>query len=128
MIPVLAYASTFPQIAAFHPFSRLAARHAKALLLYEGSLLLFIAGWEFFFRGFLLFGLKNELGDAAIYLQVIPYSVMYLNRPAAEALASIPAAIVLGHLASRTGSVLYGIVLHWVCALTLDMFIIYDVF
>jgi hypothetical protein len=128
MIPVLAYASTIPSIAAVHPLSKLAMKYGKALLLYEGALLLYIAGWEFFFRGFLLFGLRKTMGDAAIYLQALPYSIMYLHRSEFEALASIPAAIILGYLAVHTSSVFYGIMLHWLCACVLDIIVIYNVF
>ncbi len=125
MLPVLAHASADPVMSAGHPLSRLAAKYGKALLLYEGFLFLYMAGWEFFFRGFLLFGLRKSVGDAAIYLQVIPYVLMHAGRSEMEALASIPAGIALGHLAARTGSVWYGIMLHWLCAVALDLLIIY---
>jgi len=128
MIPALAYTSTVPSIAAIHPLSKLAIKYKKTLILYEGALLLYMAGREFFFRGFLLFGLKETMGDAAIYLQVIPYSIMYLHRPGVKALASIPATIILGHLAVYTGSVFYGIMLHWLCAFALDIIVIYNLF
>lgn len=128
LVPALALASNIPSIAAIHPLSKLALKYLKALLYYEAFLLLYVAGWEFFFRGFILFGLKRTTGDAAIYLQAIPYAIMHLDRSGIEALASIPIAVLLGHLAARTGSVLYGIIVHWLCAITLDIFVIYNVF
>jgi membrane protease YdiL (CAAX protease family) len=124
MLPVLAYASKLPLIMAWHPLSRLAAWHQKALIIYEIALFLYLVGWEFFFRGFLLFGLNKKFGDGAIFIQSVPYAIMYLGRPQIEALGAIPAGIALGYLASRSGSVWYGIILHWTCALTLDLFVI----
>ncbi len=128
LVPVLAFASSIPSIAAFHPLSKLALKYSRALIYYEVFLLLYIAGWEFFFRGFILFGLKRGTGDLAIYLQAIPYAITHLDRSGIEALASIPTAVLLGYLASRTGSVLYGIIIHWFCAILIDMFVIYNVF
>jgi membrane protease YdiL (CAAX protease family) len=125
LLPVLAYASRLPFISAVHPLSGLAAKHRNALIIYEACLLLYMAGWEFFFRGFLLFGLKKRVGDAAIYLQVVPYAAMYLGGSQVEALGAIPAGIALGLLAARTGSVWYGIILHWLCALALDVLVVY---
>ncbi|UCD57135.1 MAG: CPBP family intramembrane metalloprotease [Candidatus Hydrogenedentota bacterium] len=125
MLPVLAYASTLPSVSDVHPLSKLAAKYQKPLVIYETCLFLHLAGWEFFFRGFLLFGLGKRIGDAAIYFQVLPCAVMHLGKPQVEALGAIPTGIALGYLASRTGSVWYGVVLHWLCALTLDIFVIY---
>ena len=128
MVPILVYASGIPSIAAGHPLSSLATKYTKALVLYEAFLFLHLVGLEFLFRGFLLFGLRREMGNGAIYLQAIPYVVLYAGGSQTEALAAIPAGIVLGHLAARTGSIWYGIVLHWLCAAMLDYLVIYRPF
>ena len=128
MVPVLAHASTLPAVSAGHPLSRLAAKHTNALIIYETCLFMYLIGWEFFFRGFLLFGLAAKTGEAAIYIQALAYVAMHLGKSQAEAVAAIPAGIALGYLAGRTGSVWYGIVLHWLCAVTLDLFVIYRLF
>jgi membrane protease YdiL (CAAX protease family) len=128
MLPILIYASRIPSMAVGHPLSTLAAKYAKALVLYEAFLFLHMVGLEFLFRGFLLFGLRKEMGNGAIYLQAIPYVVLYAGGLQTEALAAIPAGLALGHLAARTGSIWYGIVLHWLCAATLDYLVIYHPF
>jgi membrane protease YdiL (CAAX protease family) len=128
MLPVIAYLSKVPSVSATHPLCRLATRHTGALVIYEAALLLYVSGWEFFFRGFLLFGLKKPLGEGAIYLQALPYALMYLDGPRLQTLGAIPGGIALGYLASRTGSIWYGVALHWLCALALDWVIIYRPF
>jgi hypothetical protein len=128
MLPVLIYAGTLPSMIAGRPLSVVAGRYSRAFVLYEACLLLFVMGQEFFFRGFLLFGLKKGAGDAALHLQVIPYVLIHMNRPPAQAVASIPAGIALGYLAAQTGSVWYGVIVHWSCALILDYLVVYRPF
>jgi len=128
MLPLLAYASTLPAISAGHPLSRLAARHRNALIVYEVCLFAYIIGSEFFFRGYLLFGLAGTVGDAAIYIQSLPYVLIHLDRPPMEAVAAVPTSIALGYLASRGGSIWYGVILRWLCAAALDVCVIYHPF
>lgn len=126
--PLLIYASGFTSIASFHPLSRLAVKYRKAFIMYECCLLLYMAGWEFFFRGFLLSGLKKVAGESAMFLQLIPYVIMHLERSAIEALAAIPIGFLLGYLANRSGSVWYGVGIHWMCALALDFLLVFRPF
>lgn len=128
MIPVLIHASRIPSIAFQHPLSILAATYTQALVIYEVFLFLHMVGLEFMFRGFLLFGLQKEMGTVAVYIQAIPYVVLCAGGSQTAALAAIPAGIALGHLAARTGSIWYGVVLHWLCAAALDYLVIYHPF
>ncbi|RJP67402.1 MAG: CPBP family intramembrane metalloprotease [Candidatus Abyssobacteria bacterium SURF_17] len=127
-LPLLHYVSGLPHISAGHPLCRLAANHRAAFIIYEGFLVLAIVGREFVFRGFLLFGLKKHVGEAAVYLQLVPYVVLHFGKPPVEVLGAIPAGVILGHLASFTGSVWYGILLHSLWAVALDAFIVIDPF
>ena len=107
----------------------------RALLDYELGMGFYMFCWEFFFRGFLLFGLmKTRLGAAgAVLVQAIPFALLHwswhahASKPSLEVLGSFVAAILLGILAVRTRSFLYGYLAHWAVSLTLDLILLAEV-
>ena len=76
---------------------------------------------EFFFRGFIVHGLKHRLGYMAIYVMAVPYNMIHFNKPVLEAVAAIGGAIVLGSLSLRSRSVWWGAGLHISIAATMDI-------
>lgn len=76
---------------------------------------------EAFFRGFLIFALFKRFGYYALLIMVIPYCMIHLGKPPAEAYAAIIAGLALGYLALRSGSWFYGAVLHWAVAISMDL-------
>lgn len=77
---------------------------------------------EFFFRGFILFALAPYLGSAAIFVAVVPYSMIHFSKPLAETLGSIIAGIALGTIALRTHSIYGGVLVHCAVAWSMDVF------
>ena len=69
--------------------------------------------WEFFFRGWLLWDLGRRFGSDAIWLQMIPFALMHVFKPPLEAVSTVLGGAFFGILAWRTGSFLYGWLLHW---------------
>ena len=76
---------------------------------------------EFFFRGFLCFALARSIGSLALFVMVIPYSMIHLNKPMAECLGSILTGLALGTVALRTGSIFGGVAVHCVIAWGMDL-------
>ncbi len=76
---------------------------------------------EFFFRGFLCFALARSIGSLAVFVMVVPYAMIHLNKPPAECVGSILTGLVLGTLALRTGSIFGGIAVHCVIAWGMDL-------
>ena len=76
---------------------------------------------EFFFRGFMIHGLKHRLGYMAVYVMAVPYNMLHFGKPVLEALAAIAGAIVLGSLSLRSRSVWWGAWLHISIAATMDI-------
>jgi membrane protease YdiL (CAAX protease family) len=70
-------------------------------------------GWEFLFRGFLLFGLYPVCGPYAILLQAVPFTIAHLGKPALETLSCIFGGSAFGYVAWRTDSFLYPFLIHW---------------
>lgn len=74
-------------------------------------------GWEFIWRGFLLFGLARLLGPGpAILLQAVPFAFMHLGKPEIETLSTIFGGAAFGYIAWQTRSFLYPFFIHWFIA------------
>jgi hypothetical protein len=78
--------------------------------------------WEFFFRGFLLFGLRRRLGALAIFVQTVPFVMAHYPKSEPEAFLAIPAGLVLGALAWRGETFLGTWLLHWLLATAVNVF------
>ena len=53
----------------------------NAFLTYETGYAGMFIGWEYFFRGFLLFSLKPHIGASAIAVQMVPFALLHIaNR------------------------------------------------
>ena len=90
----------------------------------EAFYLLYYLGWEFYFRGFMLFSLERRY-DAllAVLVQTIPSAIVHIGKPAAESFAAILAGLAFGYLSWRTRSILYPLVLHAVVGIATDCFV-----
>lgn len=110
----------------FYPQSKEAADSPALFLKYQTiRILFFYTGWEIFFRGFMLFGLRKYVGDAmAVCVQVIPSCLWHIGMPTGEIFASIFGGILFGMMALKTGSILYPYILHCLIGFTLDLFIV----
>jgi len=104
-----------------YPFYKLANRSAGDLLAWELMYALQFLSLEFFFRGFLLHGLKRSLGAHAIWVMVVPYVMIHFEKPLAETLGAILAGLALGTLALRTRSIWCGVLIHMSVAITMDL-------
>lgn len=72
-----------------------------------------LIGWEFIFRGWLLFGYKKEFGAHALWLQAVPFALMHLGKPELETVSTIFGGFVFGLVAWKTRSFLYPFLIHW---------------
>ena len=88
--------------------------HSAIPLPLETALDLF--GWEFLFRGFLLFALYPVCGPYAILLQAVPFTIAHFGKPELETLSCIFGGSVFGYVAWRTRSFLYPFLIHWFLA------------
>lgn len=76
---------------------------------------------EFFFRGFLVHGLKYRMGFAAVFVMIIPYNMIHFQKPLLEAVGAIAGGVTLGTLSLKTNSVWWGAALHIAVAATMDI-------
>ena len=75
-----------------------------------------LLGWEFFFRGFLLFALYRACGPLGVLLQAVPFTLAHIGKPEAETLSCIFGGTFFGYVAWRTRSFVYPFLIHWLLA------------
>lgn len=72
-----------------------------------------LIGWEFFFRGFLLFGYARFFGANALWLASVPFALAHISKPAVETYSTLFGGVLFGLVAWRTRSFLYPFLIHW---------------
>jgi len=77
------------------------------------STFLDLIGWEFLFRGWILFGYARKFGAEALWLQAAPFALAHIGKPEVETLSTIFGGFAFGWVAWRTRSFLYPFLIHW---------------
>jgi membrane protease YdiL (CAAX protease family) len=106
--PILYGAAHTPGMAAYYAAG---ARQGVAVIIARSALELF--GWEFLFRGFLLFGLLRVIGPIAVVIQAVPFALAHLSKPEIETLSTIFGGTLFGWIAWSSRSFLYAFLIHW---------------
>jgi membrane protease YdiL (CAAX protease family) len=71
-------------------------------------------GWEFIWRGLVLYALARAFGPGpAILLQAVPFAFMHLGKPELETLSTLFGGVAFGLIAWRTRSFVYPWLIHW---------------
>ena len=92
------------------------APQANSAIAFPLEAALDLFGWEFLFRGFMLFALYPVCGPYAIILQAVPFTVAHFGKPELETLSCIFGGSAFGYVAWRTRSFLYPFLIHWFLA------------
>lgn len=122
MFPVLWVASGSESFAKAYPQGGPFVReNIEVLLYYELFVGFYMLAWEFFWRGYMLFGLKEKFGYYAIFIQMIPFFILHRGKPDIETFASIFAGLILGIQAWRANSFLYCFLVHWSVVIFIDV-------
>lgn len=75
-----------------------------------------LIGWEFFFRGWILFSYARKLGPEALWLQAVPFALAHVGKPEVETISTIFGGFAFGWVAWRTKSFFYPFLIHWFIA------------
>jgi len=103
-----------------YPHFRGAAFNWQFFLIYEALFLFYWVGWEYLWRGFVLFGTIHKLGLYAIFVQAVPFAVLHVDKPWPEAMLSIVGGIALGALCWRCRSFWIAVPIHAAQMMLLD--------
>ncbi len=121
VLPVIAIASRFAAFRDYYPMFEPARERPILLLPWELAYGAYFFAWEFFFRGYLLQGLRTRFGPAAIVIQTVPFVMMHFGKVESEAIGSIIAGLLLGVTAYRSRSTIGCWLIHWICAAAMDV-------
>lgn len=125
-----------PLMQAEYPLTKLAGRSGVHFLLWELTYLVYYIGFEFIFRGFILFGMKEKIGPfLAIMAETVPSVIIHasmtvslsagiilIGKPEGETFAALLSGLVFGAVALRTRSILWGLLAHWFVGAATDFF------
>ena len=112
--------SSDPAFQADYPHYQPAAHDWRVFFIYEALFLCYWVGWEYLWRGFVLFGTAHTFGLYAIFVQTIPFALLHLDKPPAEAVLSIVGGVALGALVWRCRSFWIAVPIHAAQMLILD--------
>lgn len=120
MILVLWFVTASEQFIQKYPHLSSSRDSWNTLLIYESGMFVYMIGWEFIWRGFMLFGLEKKFGFYSIFMQMIPFVILHNGKPLLETIGAIPGGIALGWLALRTRSFYYCVAVHMGIMISID--------
>jgi membrane protease YdiL (CAAX protease family) len=120
MLPAIWFFSAATEFVEKYPHLLSARANWGEFSIYETGMLIYMFSWEFIWRGFMLFGLKEKFGYYAVLIQMIPFVILHNGKPFAETFGAIAGGIALGILALRTNSFLYGVITHMAIMFSID--------
>ncbi|MEP7324123.1 MAG: CPBP family intramembrane glutamic endopeptidase [Saprospiraceae bacterium] len=126
IIPLMWVAAKMPDVRAEYPLAKILFQQPQLFWPYEVMYIVFYyIAWEFYFRGFLLFGLSTSLGPGvAILIQTLASCLIHLGKPEGETIGAIVVGLLFGFIAWKTKSVWYGFLLHISIGFFTDYFIL----
>ncbi|MDP2308773.1 MAG: CPBP family intramembrane metalloprotease [Pseudomonadota bacterium] len=120
LVPVLVATTVLVEpLARYYPVNRAARASVDGFAWAHLGIALDFIGWEFLFRGFLLFAMARR-GDAllAILVSVFPFFLLHGNKPHIELLSSFVGGIFAGWFCLRAGTFFPLYVIHVVMITT----------
>lgn len=122
MLPVVAFFSTTASFSSQYPKLGLIKESWWYFSFYQLAYLIKWFSWEFFFRGFMLFGLGKRFGSNAILFCTMPFVIAHLGKPELEVFGAIIAGLILGKLSYSGKSIYPTVLLHFGVAFMMDFF------
>jgi membrane protease YdiL (CAAX protease family) len=114
-----------PTFAEYYPIHGAARRGGMQFLTWAASYAAYMLAWEYFFRGFLLFGLEGRFGRMAAVLQAVPFALVHVGKPEVETYSSILGGLILGVFALRVRSMWPCFLIHAFVAVWMDVCVVY---
>lgn len=104
-----------------YPFYSKAERSWFDFLSFEVIYILQFVAVEFFFRGYLVNGLRRQFGSLSIAIMCLPYLMLHFPKLWPESFGAILFGFFLGVLALMSRSIWGGVAVHVSIALTMDI-------
>jgi membrane protease YdiL (CAAX protease family) len=94
------------------------------LLKYALQMGVYMLGWEFLFRGFMLFGLKDKFKEGSIIIQMIPFVLLHIGKPEIETISTIFTGLLWGYICYRGKSFWPAYIMHMVVNVSNKAFVL----
>lgn len=107
---------------AAYPHLRMAIDDWGVFAVYQLLFVFYWIGWEYLWRGFVLFGTAHTFGIYAIVVQTVPFALLHVDKPMPEAVLSVVGGLVLGAVVWRCRSFWIAVPIHAVQMLLIDFF------
>ena len=121
VLPCVMLVRGLPAFQRMYPFYKHAHESWGDFLGWECAYVLQFFALEFFFRGFLLHGLKHRFGYYSVFIMTVPYCMIHFGKPLPETVGAIIAGIFLGTLSLWTRSIWLGVLIHVTVAVAMDL-------
>lgn len=121
VLPCVYLVRGLPAFQRAYPFYKRAHESWGDFLGWECAYVLQFFALEFFFRGFLLHGLKHRFGYYSVLIMTVPYCMIHFGKPLPETVGAIIAGIFLGTLSLWTRSIWLGVLIHVTVAIAMDL-------
>ncbi len=121
VLPCVMLIRGLPAFQKMYPFYKNAHESWGDFLGWECAYVLQFFALEFFFRGFLLHGLKHRFGYYSVFIMTVPYCMIHFGKPLPETVGAIIAGIFLGTLSLWTRSIWLGVLIHVTVAVAMDL-------
>ncbi len=118
-IPILYFTSEVSSVESYY-------RHRGDfdLLKYALHMAVYMLGWEFLFRGFMLFGLKDKFKEGSILIQMVPFVLLHLGKPEIETISTIFTGLLWGYICYRGKSFWPAYIMHMVVNVSNKAFVL----
>ncbi|NQX98690.1 MAG: CPBP family intramembrane metalloprotease [Flavobacteriales bacterium] len=122
MVPLILFVSTTDSFQHKYPFYNPKTESLwPNFIIWQCLYLSQFFALEFFFRGFMLHGIKKRFGFYSIWIMMIPYMMIHFQKPMPETIGAIFAGIILGTLSLKSRSIWLGVAIHYSVAITMDL-------
>jgi membrane protease YdiL (CAAX protease family) len=118
-IPILYFSSDMSSVQGYYRSHR-----NFDLLKYALQMGVYILGWEFLFRGFMLFGLKEKFKEGSIIIQMIPFVLLHIGKPEIETISTIFTGLLWGYICYRGKSFWPAYIMHMVVNISNKAFVL----
>ncbi len=124
------FSSQDPLIQSEYPLSKLIGTSWGVFMAYQSAYIFYFLAYEIFFRGYLQFGLKSEKAGTKellliILIQTVLTTLFHIGKPTPEITAAAAFGPVFGYVAFRYNSIWYGMAIHFVMNIFIDLFSLY---
>ena len=121
VLPCVILVRGMPAFQTTYPFYKQAHESWTDFFGWECAYVLQFFALEFFFRGFLVHGLKHRFGYYSVFIMTVPYCMIHFGKPLPETIGAIIAGIFLGTLSLWTRSIWLGVLIHVSVAVSMDL-------